>query len=143
MPSADIQPLLESLNGNMSYEDGEKAEPLSDTISKCFTMAQQVLPVGPTPIETTLACTLLREKDVYQTILSLPNKYSTGPDEIPYALLKICSATKPKGVNYNFSSPQSGKLYIVGKLSISNAKICNFSRIGQKIKILQLFKIFA
>ena len=39
-----------------------------------------------------------------------------------------------KGVNYNFSSPEFDKLYSVGKLLILDAKICSFSRIGQKIK---------
>ena len=39
-----------------------------------------------------------------------------------------------KGVNYHLSSPQLDKPYVVGKLSISEAKICSFSRIGQKIK---------
>ena len=39
-----------------------------------------------------------------------------------------------KGVNYHFSSPHLDKPYIVGKLSISEAKICSFSGMGQKIK---------
>ena len=39
-----------------------------------------------------------------------------------------------KGVNYHLSSPQLDKPYIVGKLSISEAEICSFSRIGKKIK---------
>ena len=40
----------------------------------------------------------------------------------------------PKGVNYHFSSPQLDKLYVVFKLSISEAEIRSFSMIGQKIK---------
>ena len=46
-----------------------------------------------------------------------------------------------KDVNYHLhvSSPQFDKPYVVGKLSISEALICSFSRIGQKIKKLQLF----
>ena len=39
-----------------------------------------------------------------------------------------------KGVNYYFSSPQLDKPYVIEKLSISEAQICSFSRIGQKIK---------
>ena len=39
-----------------------------------------------------------------------------------------------KGVNYNLSSPELDKPYAVGKLSISEAYICSFSKIGQKIK---------
>ena len=45
-----------------------------------------------------------------------------------------------KDVNYHLSSPELDKPYVVGKLSISEAQICSFSRIGQKIKKLQLFK---
>ena len=48
-----------------------------------------------------------------------------------------------KGVNCHFSSPHLDKPYVVGKLSISEAYICSFSRMGQKIKNLQLFEIFA
>ena len=40
----------------------------------------------------------------------------------------------PKGVNYHFSSPELDNAYGVEKLSISDAKICSFSRVGQKIK---------
>ena len=40
-----------------------------------------------------------------------------------------------KGVNYHLS-------YGVGKLSISEAYICSFSKIGQKIKKLHLFRFF-
>ena len=43
-----------------------------------------------------------------------------------------------KGVNYHFPSPEFDKRYVVGKLSISEAEICSFSRIGQKTKKLQL-----
>ena len=39
-----------------------------------------------------------------------------------------------KGVNYHLSSPQLEKSYVMRKLSISEASICSFSRIGQKIK---------
>ena len=39
-----------------------------------------------------------------------------------------------KGVNYNFSWPEFDKPLAVRKLSISDAQICSFSRIGQKIK---------
>ena len=39
-----------------------------------------------------------------------------------------------KGVNYHLSSPQLDKPYVIEKLSISEAQICSFSRIGQKIK---------
>ena len=39
-----------------------------------------------------------------------------------------------KGVNWNFSWPHLDKRYVVGKLSISEAKICRFSRMGQKIQ---------
>ena len=45
-----------------------------------------------------------------------------------------------KGVNYHLSSPQLDKPYVVGNLSISEDKICSFSRIGEKIKKLGLFK---
>ena len=44
-----------------------------------------------------------------------------------------------KGVNYHFSLPHLDKPFVVGKLSISEAKICSFSMIGQKVKKLQLF----
>ena len=47
-----------------------------------------------------------------------------------------------KGVNYHLSSPQLDKPYVVVKLSISEAKVCSFSRIGQKLKKLQLFQFF-
>ena len=39
-----------------------------------------------------------------------------------------------KGVNYHLSSPELDKPYVVEKLSISEAYICSFSKIGQKIK---------
>ena len=39
-----------------------------------------------------------------------------------------------KGVNRNLSWPHLDKLKFVGKLSISEAEICSFSRMGQKIK---------
>ena len=39
-----------------------------------------------------------------------------------------------KGVNYHLSSPEFDKPYVVRKLSISEAQICSFSRIGQKMK---------
>ena len=39
-----------------------------------------------------------------------------------------------KGVNYHLSLPELDKPYVVGKLSISEAYICSFSKIGQKIK---------
>ena len=45
-----------------------------------------------------------------------------------------------KCVNYHLSSPELDKPYVVEKLSISEAYICSFSKIGQKIKKLQLFK---
>ena len=48
-----------------------------------------------------------------------------------------------KGVNYNFSSPEFGKPYGAEKLSISDTSMSSFSRIGQKIKKLQPFYIFA
>ena len=44
-----------------------------------------------------------------------------------------------KGVNCNFSWPQFDKPYGVRELSTSDAQICSFSRIAQKIKKLQLF----
>ena len=47
-----------------------------------------------------------------------------------------------KGVKCNFSSPEFDKPYGAGKLSISDTEICSFSRIGQKIKLLQLFQFF-
>ena len=37
-------------------------------------------------------------------------------------------------MNCNFSSPNIDKPYGVGKLSISEASICSFGRIGQKIE---------
>ena len=37
-------------------------------------------------------------------------------------------------MNYHFSSPQLDEPYLVEKLSISEAKKCSFSRMGQKIK---------
>ena len=40
----------------------------------------------------------------------------------------------PKGVNCNFSWPHLDKSYVVRKLSISEAQMCSFSMIGQKIK---------
>ena len=39
-----------------------------------------------------------------------------------------------KGVNYHLSSSELDKLYVIGKLSVSEAYICSFSNIGQKIK---------
>ena len=39
-----------------------------------------------------------------------------------------------KALIYHLSSPQLDKPYVVGKLSISEAYICSFSKIGQKIK---------
>ena len=39
-----------------------------------------------------------------------------------------------KGVNCHLSSPQLDKPYVVRKLSISEAYICTFCRMGQKIK---------
>ena len=47
-----------------------------------------------------------------------------------------------KGVNCNFSWPEFNKPYGVRKLSISDAEIWSFSRIGQKMKKLQLFQFF-
>ena len=47
-----------------------------------------------------------------------------------------------KGVNFHLSSPQLDKPYVVKKLSISEALICSFSRMGPKIKKLQLFKFW-
>ena len=44
-----------------------------------------------------------------------------------------------KGVNCNQSSPDFDKTYGVRKLPISDALTCSFSRIGQKIKKLQVF----
>ena len=58
--------------------------------------------------------------------------------------LSIVSARRPsehtslgppqKGVNCNFSWPEFDKLYGVRNLSISDAWICSFSKIAQKIK---------
>ena len=48
-----------------------------------------------------------------------------------------------KGVNCNFSWPELDKPYVIGKLSISEAKICSFSRIGQKIKNCSSFNFLA
>ena len=44
-----------------------------------------------------------------------------------------------KDVNCNFSLPQFDKAYGVGKLLISDAKICSSSMIGQKIKNYSYF----
>ena len=44
-----------------------------------------------------------------------------------------------KGVNYHFSSPHLDEPYVIEKLSILDAKICSFSRMGQKENKLQLF----
>ena len=46
--------------------------------------------------------------------------------------------THQKGVNCHFSSPKFDKPYRIRKLSISDTKICSFSRIGQMINKLQL-----
>ena len=43
------------------------------------------------------------------------------------------------GVNYHFSLPHLDRLFVVGKLLISEAQKCSFSRIGQEINKLQLF----
>ena len=50
--------------------------------------------------------------------------------------------TPQKGVNCNFSLPEFGKPYGVRKLSISDAHVCSFSRIGRKMTKLQLFQFF-
>ena len=42
-------------------------------------------------------------------------------------------------MNYHFSSPEFDKPYGVGKLSISDAGICGFRRIGKKIKTYSSF----
>ena len=47
-----------------------------------------------------------------------------------------------KGVNRNFSRPHLDKAYVVGKLSISEAKICSFSMFGQKINKITALLIF-
>ena len=44
-----------------------------------------------------------------------------------------------KGVNCNFSSPEFNKPYGIWKLSILDAEICSFGRIGQKIKNYRSF----
>ena len=46
-------------------------------------------------------------------------------------------------MNCNFSSPEFDKPYGVRKLSISDAKICSFSMIGQKIKNYNSFNFLA
>ena len=46
-------------------------------------------------------------------------------------------------MNCNFSLPELDKPYGVRKLSISNAKICSFSRIAQKIKNYSSFNFLA
>ena len=48
-----------------------------------------------------------------------------------------------KGVNRNFSWPHLDKSYVVEKLSISEAEICSFSMIGQKLKNYSSFNFFA
>ena len=48
-----------------------------------------------------------------------------------------------KGVNCNFSWPEFDKPYSVRKLSISDARICSFRRIGQKIKNYSSFNFLA
>ena len=48
-----------------------------------------------------------------------------------------------KGVNCNFSSPEFDEPYGVRKLSISDAEICSFSKIGQKIKNYSSFNFLA
>ena len=48
-----------------------------------------------------------------------------------------------KGVNCNFSWPEFDKPYGVRKLSISDALICSFSRIGQQIKNYSSFNFLA
>ena len=45
-----------------------------------------------------------------------------------------------KGVNYNFSSPESNG---IRKLSFSDALICRLSRIGQKVKNFSFFNFLA
>ena len=45
-----------------------------------------------------------------------------------------------KGVNYHFSLPQLDKPYVIGKLSISEAKRYSLSMIGPKIKNNSFFK---
>ena len=50
-----------------------------------------------------------------------------------------CGLRNPlNGVNYHFSSPDLDQLYVVGKLWISEAQICSFSRISHKINKLQI-----
>ena len=44
-----------------------------------------------------------------------------------------------KDGNYHFSSPHLDEPYVVGKLLISEAQICSFSRIGQKMKKYRSF----
>ena len=44
-------------------------------------------------------------------------------------------------MNYHFPSPEFDKLHSIGKLSISDAKICSFSRIGQKINNESFFNV--
>ena len=48
----------------------------------------------------------------------------------------------PKGVNY-FSSPHSDEPYVIGKLSIREARMCSFSVIGHKINKIRLWKVLA
>ena len=60
---------------------------------------------------------------------------NSGTNDVWAAQLR----TIPHCVNCNFSWPHLDKSYVVRKLLISEASICSFSMIGEKIKKLQLF----
>ena len=71
-----------------------------------------------------LECEISPGYDVRQKIMAFDNSGT-----------KAVACDHPrKGWIYYFSLPPLDKQYIVGKLSISEAKICSFIRMGQRIK---------
>ena len=59
------------------------------------------------------------------------------------AVLSALPGPAPKRCELPLSLLHLDKLFMVGKLLISEAELCRFSRIGQKISKLQLYRVFA
>ena len=74
---------------NLLLDNKDKANLLNDVFTNENTsLAKESFPFGPSPNQPTFDLKTVSPKEVACTLKSLPNKYSSGSDEISYRLLK-------------------------------------------------------
>ena len=121
--SRDIPPLTDQSLG-LVCEDHKKADLLNDTfINSNTSLSQNSFPIGPSKLESIFEFQELSPDEVKNAIRSLPNKTSTGPDNISYRLLKEAgpNIVGPLTTLYNYSLrmhqiPEEWKMAVVSPI---------------------------